>query len=94
MRTPGQNRPGPPESSLLVKGFGNLKQERSAANWIDLLSNYFLMGQTQFRRGEIAEMATGQMPDLIGIKHLDANASTFEFVEFNVDINEGFALAA
>lgn len=52
------------------------------------------MGQTQFRRGEIAEMATGQMPDLIGIKHLDANASTFEFVEFNVDINEGFALAA
>lgn len=52
------------------------------------------MGQTQFRRGKIAEMATGQMPDLIGIKHIDANASKFEYFNVDVALNDDFAMAA
>ena len=38
------------------------------------------MGLTRFRRGEIAETATGQATDLISAKQVNAeDADTFEF---------------
>ena len=54
------------------------------------------MGQTQFRRGKIAETATGKMTDLISINKLDANASKFERIEVDVDLfaSEDFELVA
>ena len=43
-------------------------------------SKSILGGCTWFRRGEIAETATGQATDLISAKYVNAeNADTFEF---------------
>jgi len=65
--------PGPPESRLLVKGFGNLKQKQPAANWVDLLSVYFLMGLKGFDRAESIEVDSTVGDDRKSSKIINAN---------------------
>ena len=57
-------------------------------------ASVLMMGMIWIRLGEIVDTATGEMTDLISIKHIDANASTFEYFTVDVDYNADMAIAA
>ena len=53
------------------------------------------MGQTWFRQGEIVETATRETTDVISVKLVNANASTFEYMQVEVSLaSDELALAA
>ena len=60
-------------------------------------ASVLMMGMIWIRLGEIVDTATGEMTDLISIKHIDAKASKFEFYKVPVSIaanDMDFAIAA